>query len=543
MTADPAFPVTWPDPGDAELTWELDDMHAPSPLAPLAGDYVADVLTSGCNPAFEFYGSPIRLRAVIVNGRYYLNEDLGVPADQVPALIDTLKAARREFIPRASAFWKDEALPRLRTIYAGLGAIDAAGLEGAALAEAWDAAWRDMADAWRIHFIVVGPAYRAAEDLADLYERLTPGAPAGEALRLIQAGNDVLQDVEVGLEGLASLAQANPPIEARLRRQPPPSLDELGTFDGGSAFVEVTRTFLATHGHLGQAFDDLALPSWREAPSNLLAELGQRLARSPGESIAEASNAARRARLLAEAAELADAVRARAALNPDDLAEFERLLAWAHQLGPLTEVHNYWIDRMGQATLRELSTRVGARLVSDGVIDRADDIFYLHRGEIAELLRSPADRRQLVANRRAEHRHQATLTAPAYIGKPPADYGFTSRFDNARSGEKTEALLMGIGASAGVARGPARVVLGPDDFGRVVGGDIIVCPSSNPSWVPVFTIAAGLVTNTGGVLAHAAVVAREFGLPAVVGTGEATTRITDGRQVEIDGTAGTVRLL
>ena len=74
-------------------------------------------------------------------------------------------------------------------------------------------------------------------------------------------------------------------------------------------------------------------------------------------------------------------------------------------------------------------------------------------------------------------------------------------------------------------------------------GDIIVCPASNPSWVPVFAIAGGLVTNTGGVLAHAAVVAREFGLPAVVGVTGATTLIPDGQMVEIDGTAGTVRLL
>jgi pyruvate,water dikinase len=94
-----------------------------------------------------------------------------------------------------------------------------------------------------------------------------------------------------------------------------------------------------------------------------------------------------------------------------------------------------------------------------------------------------------------------------------------------------------------VVRGPARVTLSQDDFDRIQPGDVIVCPSSNPSWVPVFTIAGGLVTNTGGVLSHAAVVAREFGLPAVVGTTDATTRIADGRLVEIDGTAGTVRLL
>ena len=100
-----------------------------------------------------------------------------------------------------------------------------------------------------------------------------------------------------------------------------------------------------------------------------------------------------------------------------------------------------------------------------------------------------------------------------------------------------------MGASAGVVTGTARVTLSPADFERIRPGDIIVCPSSNPSWVPVFAIAGGLVTNTGGVISHAAVVAREFGLPAVVGTVDATTRIADGRSVEIDGTRGTVRLL
>ena len=87
------------------------------------------------------------------------------------------------------------------------------------------------------------------------------------------------------------------------------------------------------------------------------------------------------------------------------------------------------------------------------------------------------------------------------------------------------------------------MTLSQEDFGRIQPGDIIVCPSSNPSWVPVFTIAGGLITNTGGVLSHAAVVAREFGLPAVVGTGDATTKIADGGSSRSTAPAGTVRLL
>ena len=117
------------------------------------------------------------------------------------------------------------------------------------------------------------------------------------------------------------------------------------------------------------------------------------------------------------------------------------------------------------------------------------------------------------------------------------------RFDAPERKQEDAEELQGAGASVGVARGPARVTLSEADFDRIQPGDIIVCPSSNPSWVPLFSIAAGLVTDTGGVLSHAAVVAREFGLPAVVGTRIGTTRIADGRMVEVNGSTGVVRML
>ncbi len=124
------------------------------------------------------------------------------------------------------------------------------------------------------------------------------------------------------------------------------------------------------------------------------------------------------------------------------------------------------------------------------------------------------------------------------LRQPPEAVPPPDRFGGPRLEHGDDGVLRGTGASAGVARGPARVVLGPADFDRVQSGDIIVAPSSNPSWVPLFTIVAGLVTNTGGVLCHAAVVAREFALPAVVGVAGATTSIAGGRPLEIDAIQG-----
>jgi pyruvate,water dikinase len=107
-------------------------------------------------------------------------------------------------------------------------------------------------------------------------------------------------------------------------------------------------------------------------------------------------------------------------------------------------------------------------------------------------------------------------------------------------GMQAPALVTGTPSSPGRACGPARLVRSVDEFPRVGRGDVLVCRTTDPAWTPLFRLAAAVVTETGGVLSHAAIVAREFGIPAVVGAGGAMTRLTDGRPVTVDGTAGMI---
>jgi pyruvate,water dikinase len=383
----------------------------------------------------------------------------------------------------------------------------------------------------------MGP-YQSVEDLADFYDRVTPGASGSEAMTLIQGFGDDLHAVEIASEALAADAALTPAVATALRTGRPATREQLLDLDGGPAFVARLDAFLAEHGHLGQPCDDLGFPSWVEEPAVYLGELAKRIERpaQPAE--------ARRARLRAEAEDLADRTRERLADRPDELATFEGLLAVARDIGPLTEGHNYWIDRMAQSRLRHLSTRVGRRLAAGGSIAAPDDVFYLEHADIEAALVAPVDLRPLVEERRARHVRQQTIRPPRHVGRQPAGTSFNvDRFDGARIASDVPGELRGTGASRGIARGTARVAHTPDDFGRILPGDIIVCPSSNPSWIPVFAIAGGLVTNTGGVLSHAAVVAREFELPAVVGVTNATELVPDGTEIEIDGGSGVVRLL
>lgn len=541
---DADFPIVFADPADAQFTWERDDMHMPFALTPLAADFCVEVIGQSFNPHYEMFDSKFRLHAAAWHGWTYFSGRPNVPAGEEAAAEARWKEAARARIPVTRAYWNDEVLPELRAIHEWIAAIPVDTLPPDEAADAWLEAWTRALRAWVLHFITIMGPYQVLDDLIDAYTvAMGPGNDA-EALGLIGGGHHELEDVEEGIESLAELAAA-PQLAAAIEAlsgagaasTDDVDFEALRALPGGVAFVDALERFLEQHGHLGQNHDDLRLASWGEEPRQLLARIALRL-RQPAQPARE-----REAALARRADELADAVRTKLADRPDELAKFETVLGHAREIGHLTEGHNYWIDRMSQARLRALSMRVGRRFVRDGIADEAADIFFLHRDEVAEALRDGAPHQELIRERRAEHARNERRTPPYFVGRVPDKPPAGDRFDGPRVPSTEADMLRGTGASAGIVRGPARVTLSQDDFDRIQPGDVIVCPSSNPSWVPVFTIAGGLVTNAGGVLSHAAVVAREFGLPAVVGTTDATTRIADGRIVEIDGTAGTVRLL
>jgi pyruvate,water dikinase len=544
VTPSEDFPIVFDDPSDALETWERDDMHMPFALTPLAADFVRYCVGGGFNPHYEAFGAAQRIYPGVWHGWAYFSFRPNVrDADEAaaePRWVETLRAR----IPVTRAYWHDDALPELRRIFDGIAAIPVDDLAPAELAVAWLDAWAAAARSWVIHFISIMGPYQVLEDLSDAYARIVGADRDAEALMLTGGSHHELEEVEAGIEHLADLAAGSAALRTAIERAGGASgasatvvLDELRGLPGGSPFVDALEAFLVQHGHLGQNHDDLRLASWADEPQLLLGRIATRL-RNPAQPSAE-----READLRRTAEDLEARVRELLRDRPEELAAFDELLGHARDIGWLTEGHNYWIDRLSQARLRTLALRVGARLVREGRFDTADDVFFLTRDEIAEAVRDGKPRQGLVVERRAEHERNERRTPPYWVGKVPENPPTGDRFDGPRLTSTVADTLAGKGASAGIVRGPARLTLSQDDFERIQPGDIIVCPSSNPSWVPVFTIAGGLVTNTGGVLSHAAVVAREFGLPAVVGTGDATTRIADGRLIEIDGTAGTVRLL
>jgi rifampicin phosphotransferase len=148
-----------------------------------------------------------------------------------------------------------------------------------------------------------------------------------------------------------------------------------------------------------------------------------------------------------------------------------------------------------------------------------------------------------VAARKALWRGQRRATPPQVLPQRGWWERSTRRWLPAASGEQAGDTLRGIGASAGQVTATARVLAGPADFGRLQPGDVLVASITTPAWTTLFARAGAVVTDVGGPLSHSSIVAREYGIPAVLGTNVATRRIPDGAQVRVDGDAGTVTLL
>ncbi|WP_448618548.1 PEP/pyruvate-binding domain-containing protein [Geodermatophilus sp. URMC 65] len=332
------------------------------------------------------------------------------------------------------------------------------------------------------------------------------------------------EDANRGLEALAAQVRHDPVLRAAFAELDGPALLEQVTGDPAfGAFSAALQQFLVEYGHRETTSPLLmSAPTWIDAPATVLALVSVLAAGpappSPGEAAAAEERLARhpliRATGTAEAARrVVEAARAGIAFREDSHFHATAVLP----------------------VLRRVALETGRRLTSVGVLATPEDVFHLRLEELEHCAapdRLPPDEagrlRALVRARSARRDELAGVpmisTATLF---PQSDPG-------------ADALVRGVAASGGRATGPVRVVGGPSEFGTLRDGEVLVCPYTNPAWTPLFRRAVAVVVDSGGAGSHAAIVAREYGIPAVMGTGTATTVLADGRLVTVDGDAGLV---
>jgi pyruvate,water dikinase len=226
------------------------------------------------------------------------------------------------------------------------------------------------------------------------------------------------------------------------------------------------------------------------------------------------------------------------------------LLGWAQRFGPHREQALFYMGA-GWPALRRLALELGRRLTGGGSLRAAEDVFFLETSEIEAAISARAagearpDLARLASERRELREARKRLHPPPVVppGRKvrlgPIDM---SAWETQRRNQLTGAVLRGFAVSPGRVSAPASVIRSPEDFSRMEPGTILVCPTTTPAWTPLFSQARGLVTDVGGVLAHGSIVAREFGIPAVLGTGNGSQRIRHGQRISVDGDRGLVLL-
>jgi len=385
-------------------------------------------------------------------------------------------------------------------------------------------------------FIMIALCNRAYQMLGTLLEPYFEESTQELRVKLISGvtGNATME-TNKALWDLGQKAKSSFTVSDLLRRYHEREvIAHLEETPDGRTFLEEMDQFLSEYGHR-EIRMDILYPTWGEDSAPVLSFVRGYL--DTGEAH---SPHRQQERLVKERQELMEVVRTRLAQDLRGRFLIWPIFRWALKQ---TQIHTRERDTMHfELTrmfppFRRLLLELGRRWTERGLFAERDDVFFLGLDELPDVARSPRPMHELIEERRSEFEGNKGRVWPDII-----------RGDEELSAEGRETAVVsegqlgGLGASPGVATGVARVIRNPEEFGKLDNGDILVAPFTNPIWTPLFAIAGGVVTEVGGMLSHGAIVAREYGIPAVMGIPGATELVQEGQMIAVDGNKGIVHV-
>ncbi len=564
---DAEFPIEWRSEVEKELFWVFDDLHCPHPLSPMFEEIGGWWLT--CDHMFRRFGTPFAADWIIknVNGYLYTTAvpaDASWPADameygarygaRVPldpaysarmgAYLDaTLPVYGEHFVD----WWNNRLVPEMKRNFvfleAELNRQDEMSLaEVAVLLE--DAI--DIHDRhWKIHWMLNFAQLSATLNLRAVMEKTHGKVDDGVLGRLQNSANDRNWDSIKQLWEMKQEAKADPVLSKAFANETAAEIiAALESTPSGRAFIADRITpYQREFGWHAVWSHEFIFPTVFEKMEPVV-ELIRGYIQTDYDY--PSTMGALRDDIEAASREILDG------LHGEALEQMRAANTVNLRMAPLTPDHHFYIDQGANAHVRLVLVAIGRKLATAGMIDDAEDVMFLRYNELRALIGDPKafDARVLIAERKVQREKAYEFRPRAWVGTATqsqldfpylVNWGFPEKFT--RKAGNIADQFKGIGGSPGVVEGIAKVVLQEDQFDEVRAGDILVCHMTNPAWVVLFTKIAGLVTNAGGLTAHPAVLSREFGIPAVVGTQDGTSKIRNGDRVRVDGTTGTVDIL
>lgn len=570
------------EPGDDTRFWFYNSMHFPEPMClfDMVTAEAAYIALGASNTRVHSLPTTKGIDYRIVNGRVYI----GGHGVTDPAEIEERTA---EFQQRAFYYyehwerlydqWKGkmktliadaQALPRvelpayepLENVHAGKGVAS-----NHTLLTTWHATLEGYFRMWHHHFEFLLLGYGAYMVFFDFCKKAFPEITdqtiarmvAGFEAEIFQPDEEVKRlsrrAVELGVDHHFIDSQSADQIMASLQASGQAGQDWLTALESSRNpwfNVNVGDGFYHYHRSWN---DDLSLP--------FAAIPGYAAKIRAGENIERPTEA-----LMAERQELIEGYRELLG-SDEERAAYDQMIELACRVFPYVEGHKFYCEHWYTNLFFNKVREYGALLAGLGMWDAEEDIFHLSRYEVEQAIvdamtswaiglppRGTQRWRPLIAERKAALQVWSGMESSPALGEVPDlidDPAIVMLWGITREsldrwldgGEENPNEIKGFAASSGVVEGTARVVKSVQDIGRLQQGDILVCQVTNPTWAPVFQKIAAAVSDIGGSMSHAAIVAREYGLPAVVGTGKATTRIPDGARIRVDGARGLVTIL
>jgi phosphohistidine swiveling domain-containing protein len=509
LNFDDGFSIDWANPQDANLTWRLSRDHFPDPVVPLAQDVIRRFLP----------------RTIFVNGYMFS----GGPRPSTPPPVDIVERG-------AAVVWSQDYEPRSKAICVQMRSADYEAMTLDELQESLSRSIDGVMEVWGYSMAVMALFRAPTFALVEFCERELGSEGPVLAGTLLQGFENESAAAGASLANLADLAKMTPRVMDALREE---RFSELADLSHDNAFAEGFRSFLENYGWRPEGWGALHHPTWAEDPDQALKLIARYVAdpdRSPEVAMRRAQQ--QRDEALAE-------VESR--LSGRVLGEFRDLLAASQNHVNVNEGRAHMqLEVFG--SLRVPCLALGKDLVRRDLLNAPEDAFFLFLNELNGAASIPGvELKEAAESRKEDFLRWETLQPPDFLGVPPDQQNSTSMQPNVRyvregaAKVSTQEVIHGVGASRGLAKGPARILRTLEEADRLEPGDVLVCETTAPPWTPLFAIAAAVVTDTGGLLSHTAICAREYGIPCVVGTGTGTSRLQDGQLITVDGMSGEVR--
>jgi len=509
------FQVEWKNPEDSGLTWLYDPMHFPRPLLPLTGEFLD-----------RMYSAYMSARTVYLNGFAF-----STPPTPRPPTAEIMQRG-------ALDVWMKDCMPRIQKFAEEVRSADYESMSVTELGDSAEKIMDQAVDAFGLTMVVIsgfmGPTFGFVQFLQE--ELGAEGAMA--AATLLQGFDNGTAAAGAGLSELADAAAKYPAVVQTLSRG---DYDAIESVEGGPEFMRLFREYLSKYGWRVESWGRLHTPTWAEDPRTPLMLIG-RYVSDPAQAPASAI-----ARSVRQREEMSREVESK--LTGEKLQQFRELLAACQAHVEVSEGRAMW-QLIIVGSMRVPFLALGRKLVAAGAFERPEDVFLMTSDELKDAAHNPTSAvKSKVAERRANYERWENLAPPPFVGAPPDPSQIPPElapilhlFFGVGPPVMEGRHLKGQGASKGVVRGRARVIKDLSDSVRLQKGEILVCATTAPPWTPLFAVAAGVVTDSGGILSHSAICAREYAIPCVVATQIGTAVIKDGAMIVVDGSKGTVEI-